>query len=128
MIKFFKKLKEKMDLKKLESSYEHLLIKSSIENLNFISNTKSILILKHSSRCIISKMIMKNFIIYYNSNPNKFYFIVVDVLNNKPLSNSISEEYKVIHQSPQVLIIKDKKCVYSESQNEINFNYIDQNF
>ena len=128
MLNFFQKLKQKIQLKKQENSYEHLLKKYSLNDINFMSENKKVLILKHSSRCIVSQTVMKEFMKLYTSNTEKFYYIVVDVINNRALSNQISEHYKIIHQSPQVIIIQKGKCVYNESHEKINFNEVDKNF
>ena len=42
-----------------------------------------------------------------------FYYFVL--LANRPLSNKISEDLKVHHESPQVLLIRNGECVYDES-------------
>ena len=83
MLNFFQKLKQKIQLKKQENSYEHLLKKYSLNDINFMSENKKVLILKHSSRCIVSQTVMKEFMKLYTSNTEKFYYIVVDVINNR---------------------------------------------
>ena len=129
MFNFFKKIKQKIETKNQENSYEHLLKKYTVDDINFMSSSdKKVLILKHSPRCIVSKTIMKQFMTLYLSSSEKFYYLVVDVIDNRILSNEIAEKYKIIHQSPQVLVIDNGKCVYSKSQNEINFNEIYENF
>ena len=128
MFEFFKKIKQKIEAKKEEDSFQHLLKKYTVNDINFLSNSKKVLILKHSQRCIVSRTIMKQFLKLYNSNPEKFYYLIVDVIESRTLSNEIYNEYKIIHQSPQVLIIDKCKCTYSKSHNEINFNEIDENF
>lgn len=128
MFNFFKKFKQKIETKNQENSYEHLLKKYTVNDIDFMSGLKNVLILKHSPRCIVSKTIMKQFMTLYLSPSEKFYYLVVDVIDNRILSNEIAEKYKIIHQSPQALVISNGKCVYCESQNEINFNEIAENF
>ena len=124
MFNFFKKIKTESQ----EKSYNHLIKKYTVNDIDFLSNSKKVLIIKHSSRCIVSRTVMNQYMKLYNSNPDKFYYLVVDVIESRLLSNEISEKYKIIHQSPQVLIIDNGICVYSESHDKINFNEIDKNF
>ena len=124
MFKFLKQIFNKKE----NFPYKDLLKKYSIQDINFMSIDKKFIILKHSERCIVSRTIMKDFMKFYNANQNRFYFIVVDVIDNRILSNSISEYYKIIHQSPQLIVIDNGKSVFFESHNEINFNDIDHNF
>ena len=128
MFNFFKKIKQKMEIKSQEKTYSHLLKKYTVSDIEFMSQEKNFLILKHSPRCIVSKMIMSDFLKLYNSNHDKFYYLVVDVIESRQLSNELADKYKVIHQSPQVLILSKGNCVYHESHDKINFNEIDENF
>jgi bacillithiol system protein YtxJ len=41
------------------------------------------------------------------------------------LSNKLSEEFKVNHESPQVLVIKNGTCVYDESHSAIRMEDIE---
>ena len=53
-----------------------------------------------------------------------FYFL--DLIRNRQISNKVAEEFSVYHESPQVLLIKDGKCVYDESHSGINMNEIEE--
>ncbi|MGZ3957937.1 MAG: monothiol bacilliredoxin BrxC family protein [Flavisolibacter sp.] len=43
------------------------------------------------------------------------------------MSTRISELFKVYHESPQVLVIRDGDCVYDESHLSISMNEIVEN-
>jgi len=120
-------LNKKIDNTK-DNDYQHLIKDYTIQDISYYSSHMPFLILKHSERCIVSRTVMKDFMKFYKYNPDRFFYLVVDVIENKTLSKSIAEEYKVIHQSPQILFIKNGKCIYHESHNMINFNTIDNNF
>lgn len=47
----------------------------------------------------------------------KFYYL--DLLSYRTISNKIADEFHVVHESPQVLLIKNGECVYEESHNGI---------
>jgi bacillithiol system protein YtxJ len=106
-------------------SYKEFIKNYNIEDISYYSFHKPIIILKHSERCIVSKTVMKDFIKFYKNNPDKFAYIVVDVIDNRILSNKIADKFNVIHQSPQLLIIKNDVCAFYESHNNINFNDVE---
>ncbi len=84
------------------------------------SNTKPILIFKHSSRCGISRMALKNFEREYNLTETDIDLYFLDLLNFRALSNEISEKLKVDHQSPQVILVKNEQVIYSDSHYQIS--------
>ena len=81
-------------------------------------------IFKHSTRCSISKMVMNRFESKFNLSSITVYLL--DLLKYRDLSNQISFDYQVKHESPQLLIIKDKICNLNLSHTNINqFNILD---
>lgn len=95
---------------------------TSLEQLDQIeteSKDKQILIFKHSTRCSISKMALKQFEREFDlDNKVKAYFL--DLIAYRDVSNEIASRFDVIHQSPQLLLIKDGKCVYHVSHSDID--------
>ena len=74
------------------------------------------LIFKHSTRCSLSSMAFNRL----QSGLHDFGLHVVDVIRDRDLSNAISEKFEVIHQSPQILIIHNKSCIYDDSHLNIS--------
>lgn len=74
-------------------------------------------IFKHSIRCGISAMAKSRLDKAGPAENIDFYYL--DLINYRGLSNKVAEEFNVYHESPQVLIIKDGKCVYDESHTGI---------
>ena len=74
-------------------------------------------IFKHSTRCSISSMAKNR--LDNNENPEGIDFYYLDLLKFRGLSNKIAEEFDIQHQSPQILIIRDGKCTYTESHSGI---------
>lgn len=78
-----------------------------IESIKENSQHKLQLIFKHSTRCIISKMALKSF-------ENDFTLDGVvelhylDLIAHRDLSNKIADDFGITHQSPQVLLIREK--------------------
>jgi bacillithiol system protein YtxJ len=48
----------------------------------------------------------------------------LDLIAHRDISNLIAQQYGVEHQSPQVLVILNGKCVYNESHNNIRYTEI----
>lgn len=71
------------------------------------------LIFKHSTTCSISKMVLAR--VEKETKPEDIQFHYLDLLNNRQLSNYIAEKFGIPHESPQVLLIKNGKCIYNES-------------
>ena len=85
-----------------------------------ISHQTPCIIFKHSTTCSISAIAKHRVKDYTDSKNNGFKFYYLDLLAFRSVSNFISELFGVQHESPQVLIIKDGKCVYNESHLSIN--------
>ena len=87
------------------------------------SNTVPQVIFKHSTRCSISSM-AKNRLDRKDAPPGiNFYYL--DLIKYRSLSNKIARDFQVTHQSPQVLVIENGKCVYHESHSGIDFQEIE---
>ena len=84
-----------------------------------LSHQQPVAIFKHSTRCSISRMALKQF-------ENEFdlegsvtpYFL--DLINYRDISNEIATRFEVYHQSPQLLLIKEGKSVYDASHSDID--------
>lgn len=96
---------------------------NSIEDLKEIeakSTTKTQAIFKHSTRCGISRMVLSQFESDYNISENSLDLYYLDLLNYRDISNAIAEHFNVVHESPQLLIIKNGTAVANASHGAIN--------
>ncbi|MCV9929156.1 bacillithiol system redox-active protein YtxJ [Flavobacterium sp. LS1R49] len=95
---------------------------TSLDQLDEIvteSKDKPILIFKHSTRCSISRMALKGFEKEFDlDNKVKAYFL--DLIAHRDVSNEIASRFNVVHQSPQLLLIKDGKSIYDVSHSDID--------
>jgi len=108
--------------KEVEETYLSWTPLISVEEINTIieiSKNQSILIFKHSTRCGISRMIIKQFESLFNEENKQLKVYYLDLLNFREVSSKLSEVFQVIHQSPQLLVIKNGISVYNESHYEI---------
>lgn len=86
------------------------------------SQTKPQVIFKHSTRCSISAVALQR--LQKSQQPDGLEFYFLDLLAHRPLSNKVAEVFGVHHESPQVLLIKDGKCIFDESHLGISMNDI----
>lgn len=102
----------KMNWKKLEN----------VEELNEIikaSFAKPQLIFKHSTRCIISKMALKNFEAdFLLEEVMETYYL--DLITHRAVSNKITDHFNITHQSPQIVLIKNGEAIYNASHEGID--------
>lgn len=98
-----------------------------LEEIDQLSEQSAVLIFKHSTRCVISSMAYSRMKGGDNSqtlgNTRVFY---LDLLKFRNLSGAIADKYAVEHQSPQVLVIENKKCVFDTSHNGIRIPAIEE--
>ena len=78
------------------------------------------LIFKHSTRCSISRFVLNAFIANYGYSSQDFGAWYLDLLEHRPISNMIALRLDVVHESPQLIIIKNEKTLKSASHENIN--------
>lgn len=82
------------------------------------SVAKPVLLFKHSTRCGVSRMTLKQFENEYDlADQVTPYFL--DLLEYRSISNAIAERFGVEHQSPQLLLIRNGQAVYDASHSAI---------
>lgn len=88
------------------------------------SASTQVIIFKHSTRCSISRMALKQFENHYSIDPEKASPYFLDLLEYRSISNEIATRFNVVHQSPQILLINNGKCVYTASHSDIDADQI----
>ena len=84
-----------------------------------LSNEKPVAIFKHSTRCSVSRMALKQFENEFDfSDKVTPYFL--DLIANRDVSNEIASRFGVQHQSPQLILIMGEKAVYNASHSDID--------
>lgn len=87
-----------------------------------LSKIRPQIIFKHSTRCSISSMAKNR--LERNAQPETSDFYFLDLIKYRALSNKIAEDFAVVHESPQVLLIKNTECIYEESHSAIQMDEI----
>src|SRR5690554_4838558 len=90
------------------------------------SYEKTIVIFKHSTRCSISRFVLKRFEDDFYFPKEKIEPFYLDLLVHRDISNEIARKFGVEHQSPQILVIKNAKAIYSASHESINAGILER--
>lgn len=94
---------------------------SQLPEIDELSKNQLVLIFKHSTRCSISNMALNRLESKWKEDAGVKPFYL-DLLNYRDVSDAISARYKVIHQSPQALIIVNGVCTLHQSHSGINLS------
>ena len=86
---------------------------------------ESFIVFKHSTRCSISRMVKDRFERNFDLTNVSVYYL--DLLTYRLISDQLSIDFDIEHQSPQLLFIKKGKCIYHASHNGINMKAIKDN-
>jgi monothiol bacilliredoxin len=122
LIKFMKLFN---NLFKSDSNSDGNLIKSNIkwiklettaqlDGVKTASNSATTVIFKHSTRCGVSRMVLKSFEEKWVDRPDINYYFL-DLIRHRDVSNAVSEVFGVVHQSPQLIVLKESKTIASDS-------------
>lgn len=96
-----------------------------LETLIEKSQEQPQVIFKHSTRCSVSSMVKSR--LDRGTQPTGADFYFLDLIKYRDISNKISDDFKVYHESPQVMIIKGGESVYDESHSGIDLKEIEAN-
>ncbi len=116
--KLFNSSSEAEDKKELP--WKTLSTMSQLDEIKEFSKTKPQLIFKHSTRCGISRMVKKQFENDYDFSENAFDLYYLDLISYRDISNEIAQQFQVLHESPQLLVIKNGVVVAHHSHGDIN--------
>jgi bacillithiol system protein YtxJ len=126
---FFDKFKSERDIAKEEIKsvpWNQLTEIETLEEIAEISYQQPVAILKHSSSCGISRMVLRQFEKEYDLHEGRIKLYFLDLLNHRDISNKIASKFNVPHESPQLIVIKDGSVVYNASHGEISADSLKQ--
>lgn len=81
------------------------------------SNSKYQAIFKHSTRCGVSSGVLRQFERQIDNGEVDFYYL--DLLSFRSISDEIASKFAVMHQSPQLIVIKEGVVVANGSHYDI---------
>jgi len=91
-----------------------------LEHIIEKSKVKTQAIFKHSTRCGISRMVMNQFIDTYNLNESDLDLYYLDLLNHRTISDEVGVKFMIMHESPQLIVIKNGKAIVHGSHGAVN--------
>jgi bacillithiol system protein YtxJ len=97
---------------KSEADLNNIIKESFQDNLG-------VAIFKHSTRCSISSVAKTRLSTFWDFKEElPVYYL--DLISYREISNLIAEKFKIRHESPQLLIIKNGEVVYNASHLSIS--------
>jgi len=99
-------------------------LKTELELDQLIRDSATIpqVIFKYSSRCSISDVARNR--LEREAVAGEIIFHFLDLIRYRTLSNEIEKRFGIRHESPQVLLIRNGKCIYDESHLSVNMKDI----
>ena len=99
---------------------------AQLEQIVKDSHQKPVVIFKHSVRCGISAMAKFNLEKDWDFTTENLDFYYLDIFAYRPISNLIAEKLGVVHQSPQLIVLKNGVPVFDTSHHLVNVGSIKQ--
>lgn len=97
---------------------------SQLDAVEKLSEEKLVVIFKHSVTCGISNMVWHQFQNDIDFNNVHIEMLYLDLLAHRDVSNEISRRFQVLHQSPQILVIKNGEVIHHASHSAIRISNI----
>lgn len=98
---------------------------AQLEEIRKGSFDRPVFIFKHSTRCGISTMALNRFVSQLEPDDN-YGMYIIDLLSYPTISNAIEEEFQVLHQSPQLIVLRNGEVVHHSSHSAINAGVLSQ--
>lgn len=99
---------------------------SQLDAVEKLSEEKLVVIFKHSVTCGISNMVWHQFQNEIDFTNDHIEMLYLDLLAHRDVSNEITRRFQVLHQSPQILVIKNGEVLHHASHSAIRLSNIRQ--
>ena len=111
MFEFFKsKNKNENDQESIRINFE---LEDQWSDLLELSQKQTVYIFKHSSRCGTSSIVLNRFEKQIKERNETYYFLHIQGFRS--LSNWLSAELEIRHESPQLIVIKEGRVLAHDS-------------
>lgn len=91
-----------------------------VDEILATSKTKPVAVFKHSTTCGISKMALRNFERSYTLTDADIKLYYLDLKANRNVSNEVANKFQVMHESPQLILVKNGIAVLNRSHQSID--------
>ena len=102
---------------------------TSVNQLDIIdkeSFQKPIAIFKFSTRCGTSRMALRQFEGQFEIEDEKVKLYFLDLIAFREVSNEVAIRFQVMHQSPQLLVIRNGNTIHHSSHYSIDAGLLEQ--
>lgn len=100
--------------------WEPLISADQITDLLGQSHEQTVFIFKHSTRCIISSMVLRDLESNADQLSEKGSWQYLDLIAYRECSNQVAEQLGVVHQSPQMIVLKNGSVIWEASHQSIS--------
>jgi len=95
-----------------------------LERLLDQSQTRPLLLFKHSYTCGTSMEALEELVAHLNEGATDAHYAMVTVQTHRDVSNAVSTRLGVRHETPQALLIRDGRVVWSASHFRVTANAV----
>ena len=94
-----------------------------LDELDAQSHKHPVFFFKHSTRCSISSASLSRLERKWDQKSvGSIKPVYLDLISYRDVSDALANKYGIEHQSPQVLLVKEGKCIYDNSHFGISFD------
>ena len=97
-----------------------------LERLIGESETRPLLLFKHSYTCGTSMEALEELVTHLNDRPTDVQYAMVTVQTHRDVSNAVSARLGVRHETPQALLIRDGRVVWSASHFRVTADAVEE--
>lgn len=104
--------------------WKYIASEADLEKAIEESSVRKVAIFKHSTRCFISKTVLKNFEREVGESELDISYYFLDLIEYRNISNKIENLFGVVHQSPQLIVLENGMAVNDASHQGISMSVI----
>jgi bacillithiol system protein YtxJ len=97
-----------------------------LEELLASSGDQPVLLFKHSETCGISCEAYDELIAHMAEDGTRAHYAMVTVQERRELSNAVASRLGVRHETPQVILVRDRRVIWTASHFRINAQTLNQ--
>lgn len=98
-----------------------------LDRLHQESFDQDVVIFKHSTRCGISRMVLREFEKSFDVSQENLKLYFLDLLSFREVSNEVVIRFQVLHQSPQLIVLRNGNTVHHSSHYSIDAGVLQNN-
>jgi bacillithiol system protein YtxJ len=103
-----------------------LVREEQLKEISAMSFSKPVALFKHSTRCGISAMAKNRLETKWDIDSTELPIYYLDLLQYRDISNTIASSFGIQHESPQLLLIRNGKCIYDASHSGVSVDGVKQ--